>query len=303
MRIAITGATGVIGQHLVEALDCAKIHLIGRSGKKLKALFENRPGRRCFEVDYSAASMETALKGVDAVVHLAAVRPDKSLTRFSNYAENIRTTANLFQACRKHGIANIVFISTASIYNPAINQVPFTEEERVSPSSYYAISKLTGENLSCLYGLNVKSLRLAPFIGLGERTQYMRMAFIQRAVGKKNLTIFGKGKGRREYIYAKDAVNAIRLALRKPNMSGIFNIGMGCSIDNLGYANLVNDVFCRGALDIRFAHEKSENGGHYLMSSEKTKEKLGFIPHYTLEKALMDLRASLKGENSRENPI
>ena len=81
------------------------------------------------------------------------------------------------------------------------------------------------EKLGLPFGLHLKSLRIASVIGLGERPEYFRMAYIYRVLRKEPLHIYGDGRGEREYVYAKDVARAIRLALDKPELSAVMNVG------------------------------------------------------------------------------
>ena len=294
MRIAVTGATGVLGQYVVKELsqdhDCL---LLGRSIEKLNSTFKIRSRYRLFAVDYSIHSLESALTDVQSLVHLAGLRPGDGVNGPEIYRENVRITGNVFEACGNLGITNVVFASSGSVYTTGIDSLPFIEDRDVSPSSFYAAGKVAMEKLGCVFGLKLKSLRVASIIGIGENPGYMRMAFIYRARRCAPLIILGDGADRREYIYGKDAARAISLALEKPELAAVINIGSGESVSHWEYANKVNQVFAGGKSEIIIKREKVGDVESYLMSSKKALELLDFKPEFDLVNTLNDLKRDM----------
>ena len=296
MKIAVTGATGVIGRRLVSSLSTGdECHVLGRSAERLNLLFGSYDNANLFAVDYSIDSLKPAFEGVEGVVHLAGIRPGKSVHEPDLYRENLRMTINVFEACRLLNISNVVFASSSSVYTPGVDAVPFEEDTDLFPATLYAAGKLACEKAGAAFGLCIKSLRIAPVIGMGEPEEYMRMAYIYRAVKKDTLYIYGDGKGEREYAYVKDVGRAILLALGKPDLSTVVNIGCGTSISQQDYAELVNRIFAKGQCDIVFMPEKKGYRDIHRMSSRKTRNVLGYAPAFTLEEAFNDLCAGIAG--------
>ena len=290
--VAITGASGVLGQALVAALPDCRVRILGRCGENLSRCFPAQNEEDLYAVDYSVAQLRHALTEVDCLVHLAGVRPDAMKKTLSAYQENIRIAEALFQVCAELSIRNVVYASTSAVYSSARNLVPFCERQCVAPSGFYALSKLMVEYLGGLYGLKQKSLRIAPVISPDENPAYMRMAFIHKALKGQDLNICAISH--REYIYYKDVVAAIVLALKKTELSGVFNIGSGVSVSNLDYAQSVNQVLAQGALNIRLAADCCEDGEAHVMACDKAQRELGFTASYSLDAAIRDI-----GENLR----
>lgn len=297
MKIAITGSTGGIGRFLVDAISENTIHLLGRSREKLREVFVPSENRMLIETDYSPDSLKLALEGVTTVIHLAAVRPKSGLIRFSDYSDNIEISINLFHICQEMGIENFIFASSGSVYNPAVNPLPFDEDQPVMPITFYAKSKRMVEYLGETYGMKMKSLRFARVISLYERKEYMRMAFIYNALEKKPLVVHGCGTGAHEYIYIKDVVAAIMAAVRRPDISGVFNIGMGTAISNHQYAMVANEIFADNRSEIVLDNTHAADSKRYVMSGRKAANLLGFKPIYPLEAAFREMRDCLSRES------
>lgn len=300
MRVAVTGATGVLGRYFVDAFTTASqmrhvdepappsLLLVGRTLQKLENTFGRRTDLQFVQTDYSVADLERNLRGVSAVVHLAARRPEAGTQSLGDFVCNILTTEALLIACRTLGITNLVFASTGSVYSSAFNQRPFTEDQAVCPHSFYAISKLACEALGPRYGVKMKSLRLAQLVAVGEREQYMLMSFISQALSGENIVVFGTGHGTREYLYAKDAAEALLAALRKPDEHGVFNVGMGRAISHIELASTIASVFEAPAPETD--PTRPSDTSRALMDGGRFARRFDWRPRTTLAEALSEIR-------------
>lgn len=293
MKIAITGGRGFVGKYLLDLLseryDCV---VLGR-GKQEN--FEVN-GRKIsyIQTNYEKEQLMYQLEGVQSVVHMAAKKYEPN-EQISDYFTSINASDNLFFACAALGITNVVFLSSRGVYG--VNQkIPWQEETETFPSTFYGISKITIEKIAAYYNnrydLNIKSLRLAQVIGLGEREGYMIRTFLNQAIHKKRLKVWGEGKGSRDYIYVKDVVRAIEKSLENDKLKGIMNIGSNIITSHKEVAETINNVFDNtGNLD--FLKNQKEDEAKYLMDSSKAASVLGWTPKWTLRKALIDMREQL----------
>ena len=295
MRIIITGGSGFIGKWFVRGF--ADEHELIVLGRNRETLIPGVKDSDCtyLQTDYSTAHLCELLQGSDAVVHLAAKRTGAE--DLESYWPNMALSYNLFDSCLKTGIKNVVALSTISVYSPA-NPLPWSEDQKVSPLTLYGISKVTMENLAEYYNqvhnLNIKCLRVAQVLGLYERSGFMLNTFIEKACRQEKLKVYGKGEGRREYIYVKDVAGAINKALDDHVPAGIFNIGTGVNISHLELGNLVNDVFDnKGNLSLVPGME--EDKSVYLMDISKAENIMGWIPKWSLVEGLTDIKAIMAG--------
>lgn len=290
MRIAITGATGFIGKWLLKTIpddfDCI---LLGRKTYKDYLTI----GKRKFEyvkTDFSFEDLTSKLKGLDGVIHLAATRVGKD--EFSSYIPNITVSENIFKSCIENDIKNIVCISSISVYSNS-NVIPWDENQRVSPVSFYGISKVAMENLADYYNrkksMKIKSLRVAQVVGYGERPGYMLMTFINNAFEGKTLNVFGEGAGKREYIYIKDVVDAILCAIKKSELDGVFNIGTGVNVSHNELAQTINSVF-NNEVNIKYIKDIVEDKSIFLMDNSLAEEKLNWKAKWSLKEGIEDIK-------------
>jgi UDP-glucose 4-epimerase len=149
MTVLITGATGLVGArllpHLVEAgLNCRALL---RPGKEVSSGMVWAEGNLL-----DTASLASAVEGISAVVHLAAVfrTPDTDLI----WRSNLEGTRNLIAAVKAHAPeARFILASTSNIYD-ADSRRPSREDDTAAPQQAYPASKLAAENALRESGLN-----------------------------------------------------------------------------------------------------------------------------------------------------
>lgn len=295
MFVAVTGGSGFIGQWLLRTLgDQHSLLILGRDLNKKELIVDDKEFKY-FVTDYSVDSLLKILENCEAVVHLSAKRSGKEHGTFLGFADNVLISANLFEACKILKIRNIVNVSSVAVYS-YLNQLPWAEDQNIHPLSFYGISKATTEELADYYnyehGLRIKTLRLAQVVGMGEREGFLLMEFVKRAFNKQILYVYGKGQGRREYIYVKDVVDAIAAVLKYPGEFGVFNVGTDKNIYNYELAEVINDVF-DNRNNLKFLSDYPEDKTTRLMSSEKAKNTFNWQAKWSLKDAFWDMKKSM----------
>jgi len=293
LKIAITGGRGFVGKYLLDLLsehhDCI---VLGRGEQEI---FDIKGGKVSYvQTNYEKEQLIQQLEGVQAVVHMAAKKYEPN-EQMSDYFTSINLSDNLFSACSVLNITNIVFLSSRTVYgvNP---KIPWKEETKTSPNTFYGISKVTIEKLAEYYNnkynLKIKTLRLAQIIGFGEREGYMISTFLNQAIHKKRLQVFGEGKGARDYIYVKDVARAIEKSLEKDKIKGVFNIGSNKSTLHRELAETINNTFNNvGNLD--FLQDIKEDKSISLMNCDKAASILDWKVKWTLQEALAEMKTIL----------
>ena len=162
MKILVTGATGKIGSRLCKRLAQRGDHVRAfvRDATRAAELREHHVELAEGDLTH-AASLEAAVRGVDAVVHCAAFF--RGATAEQAHAVNDVGTRNLATAARAAAVSRFIFTSTGLVYGPTGGR-PAREEDPCAPIDAYPASKLAAERfLLGMEGLDVRVLRL-PFV-------------------------------------------------------------------------------------------------------------------------------------------
>ncbi len=137
--ILVTGGSGFIGGHLVEAL-CSR-------GDRVRCLVRRKlatPAAVVWGDLVSGAGVEEALEGVDLVIHLAGTT--KALKVEDYYLGNVRATEKLALAVAARGI-RMVHVSSLAAVGPSLDGTAVGEDDEARPVTHYGKSKLEGERI------------------------------------------------------------------------------------------------------------------------------------------------------------
>lgn len=293
MKIAITGGSGFLGKYVVDGILREDNIPIIFSRRKIDSL-EN--GIEYRVTDYSKSDLMVKLSDIDAVVHLAAKRGSQG--RIAEFHDNEILTQDLYDACIKRDIKNIVYASTISVYSDE-ELLPWKETQLPAPELMYGVSKLANEYIGNMYskkkGLSIINLRFAHLYGFNEQNNYMINRFLRQAFHREQLVINTKSVAKREFLYAKDAAKAVVCALKQSSISGTFNIGSGEALTNYEVADKINEVFGNnGNLLVKNPNAVEEIRPSY-MDSSKAEEVLMFSPDYTFSAALSEIYTLMRG--------
>ena len=163
MRVLITGAAGKVGSRLVKrlALRDDNIRALVRDPSRAAGLRAQRVEiMRGDLLDHS--SLESAVRGVDAVVHCASVYFDEAAP-VQAQAVNELGTRRLAVLARNAGVKRFVFTSTGLVYGDTGGRVAREDDVCAPPPGYFASKLATERELLAVEGLDVRILRL-PFV-------------------------------------------------------------------------------------------------------------------------------------------
>ena len=284
----VTGSSGFIGRHLIDALKNEKINILEVS-------------RSTNSIDITKWEQVEKIPGQDMVFHLAGITNIQKA--FSNprdvYFSNCVGTLNILEWCRNNHINKMIYISSFVYGSPLY--LPIDEKHPVAPNNPYSQSKLIGEDLckaySRDYGFNVIILRLFNIYGPHHKGNFLIPQILSQL--PKGEVKLGNPVPKRDFIYINDAVNAI-LAASIADIHGcdIFNIASGMSYSAEEVANiLIGIYFKETGKKISITYTKYNRKGEIadtIANIEKAKKILKWKPMIDIETGLsMTLRAYL----------
>jgi len=240
VRVCVTGAAGFVASHLAERLLAAGHDVTGiddmSSGRR-----ENVPaGVRLVEGDIRhAGAVQAAMRGCDAVAHLAAIPsvPASLADPRSNVAVAVVGTLEVLEAARAAGASRVVFASSCAIYGDSDR--PLHERAPLRPLSPYAAGKASAESLVTVWGslgwLSTCSLRLFNVYGPRQSGAYGAVVplFAEAARAGLPVRIDGDGQQRRSFVHVDDVARAFVLALESDATGPINVAGEQVSLLNL----------------------------------------------------------------------
>jgi len=304
LRVLVTGGAGFIGSHLVKALVKAghQVRVLDNlstgSIENLTDVLDAIEFVRGDIRDYG--TVESAVRGVNAVVHLAAlIDVAESVEKPDLYFDvNVIGTYNVAKALRN--IDTFVFTSSSAVYGEPI-KVPIPEDHPLMPKSPYAASKVSGEAFVQAFanqcGFRPMILRLFNVYGPKQSRAYagVIIEFIRRVSRGEPLIIFGDGEQTRDFVHVSDIVNAIMLSLKNEKARGVFNIGSGEAITINQLARLI--IKMAGKEDLKLIHAPSRPGDikYSVANITRVKRELRFEPKMKLELGIKELLKNYKG--------
>lgn len=161
--ILVTGGTGFVGRHLVDALLARgeAVRVLSRNASALPA----RRGLDMAAGDLAdPVSIEHATRGVERVVHLAARIGRHGDEQEALYDFNVKSAAAIAAAAGRGGVRHFVHVSSGGVYGDGDDATPHSERAVPRPGSAYERSKLAGEQAvtSALTGSGARLTILRP---------------------------------------------------------------------------------------------------------------------------------------------
>jgi len=309
--VLVTGGCGYVGSVLVPRLLAADA--VGRvvvldslaSGSPRTLLGTGLPDadlefRRGDVREYG--DVETAARGVDAVVHLAAITGADSThdRRAETHAVNADGTDNVVTAAGKLGVDTVVLASSCNNYGRAA-ATELDETTEPAPLNPYAESKQRAEELladaSAAYGFDATALRMSTNHGYapGIRFNLVVNAFVFRALTGRPLTVYGDGSNWRPFIHVRDAARAFERAALDPDAwpRAVYNVG--ADDENYRIAEVAEVVRDELDADLDITYLRDRNPGPSYHVDFGRLAETGFEPRTTLREGVRDLAARFGG--------
>ena len=300
----VTGCAGFVGSHLAERLLSMGHEVVGvdnLSTGRLKnmAAFAGHPMFHFHQRDINEPGLmddlRTAHPGLNRVFHLAAiVSVFWSMTHEQETMEtNWEATRRLHDQARDMGCKTFVFAGSAAEYGET-DKLPIKEsdaDEHTVQLSPYGRAKYLSSRLMDSGGFGC-SLRFFNIFGPRQdpKSPYSGVIsiFIDRALAKADMTIFGDGNQTRDFIFVSDVVESYLLAagmLDNEPLKGIYNVARGKETTILEMAERVR---ASTGADVRILFAPAREGDIVRSLSDPSRiMALGFAPEVKLDQGLV----------------
>jgi nucleoside-diphosphate-sugar epimerase len=304
----ITGGCGYIGSALVpQLLGDDRVGTVvvfdslasGSPANLAGAVTDDLSFRRGDVREYG--DVESATRGVDTIVHLAAITGASSThnRREETFAVNRDGTENVLTAAGKFDVDTVVLASSCNNYGRAATR-DIDEETTQSPLNPYAESKVAAENVLAdaveTHGINGTAVRMSTNYGWapGIRFNLVVNHFVFRALTDRPLTVYGDGSNWRPFIHVEDAARAYAAAALEPEAWPQLTYNVGSAEENYRIAEIAEVVSEELDRDIDITYLEDEHPGpSYHVNFDRLAET-GFEPEWTLREGVRNIANHLR---------
>lgn len=307
-KILIVGGAGYLGSVLTRLLLAEKMQIrvldnLSYGDHGIRSL-RKRKNFHFLEGDCGNIShLIQAMKGMDAVIHLAAIVGDPAcaLNPEETLKTNYLSTKLIAESAKFNQINKFLFISSCSVYGASKNKEPLTESSSLNPVSLYAKTKIHSEEavLSMADGnFSPTIFRFATLYGVSPRMRFDLVvnALTAQAYNEKRISIFG-GSQYRPFLEVSDAARACFLWVKSPLArvgKEIFNIGSDEQNHRIAeVGSFIKQIIPETSIEVK---KKKEDKRDYYVSFRKARDTIGFIPQNTLLKSIAEIRKLFDNE-------
>jgi len=308
-KILITGGAGFMGLHMIDALlrrgvDVRVIdNFMCSSRETFKDYFK--------KVDFlegdirDPQAVKKAVKGMDAVLHFAAIRSVVKTVEDPLLAHEVNATGALLllHYSSEAKVRHFIFTSTSSVYGEATARFQ-KEEGSLKPISPYGAAKLAAEHYAGYYykkeGLPTTSVRIFNVYGPRQNPESRYSLVVPGVLSKilkmESPVIDGSGEQTRDFVYVGDILEAVFRILGHPKAFGqVYNLGSGktTSINTLVKTLL---RLCGSGLKPVCGPRRPADPERTCADISKIKKELGWSPKISLEQGLKEVVSWARNE-------
>jgi len=298
-RLLVAGAAGFIGSNFVRHLrrtrpdvEITVLDKLTYAGNLANlAELDGQPGYRFVHGDICDEKLVDSLAAeTDAIVNFAAeTHVDRSLMDpFAFVETDVRGTAVLCEAARKHGHEVFLLISTDEVYGD-VREGRSTETDPLKPRSPYSASKAGGEHIAQAYaesfGLPLLVTRGSNNYGPHQYPEKLIPVLITNAIDDRPLPLYNDGSAVRDYVFVDDHCRAIDQVLHEAPVGNVYNIGTGVETSGLQVAEAVLAIMGKPKSLIEFVADRPGHDYRYALDISRI-TALGWEPQVELGEGL-----------------
>ena len=288
MNIAIVGANGFIGKHLVNQLSENQKNKLFLFGTNELSQFSESYNYSRINLNNSEELLQS-FKNIDLVFYLASASiPASSWENPKSEIENnLLPFINFLECLVQLNVKKIIFTSSAgTIYGSSAQKL--NEDSNKKPFSPHGINKVTMEYylnyFEAKYNLKHDIFRVSNIYGEGQNTLKglgIINTFLEKIISEKEITVFGNGEIIRNYIYVKDVAKALSYSCYfNIHQSAIYNLS---SDDSFSINEIIEKIktITNEDFKINYKETRGSDNPKILLENSKIKDafkELKFTP-------------------------
>jgi GDP-L-fucose synthase len=306
-RVAVTGASGLIGSYVVKLLRGLGVGIVRAIVHARSPNEFTKMAHEIVEVDLMRAPLDPKVfEGCSVVVSCAGITggvnlPSQDPVSYVGPASVI--AMNTLHAAHLAHVERIGWLSSTTVYPPLPR--PAVEDDSHLPDALYPLYRGIGESkrfIEKLYayyheaaGIGTAVIRPAGAYGrfdnFDERTSHVLPGMVTRALNLKpgqSFDVWGDGEDVRDFIHAQDVARCLLLAICKDTTARPYNAASGLGVTTKTLAKIV--LYAAGSVaNIKTQPNMPTALRARLVDITRAQEELGFTPEISLARGVQDV--------------
>jgi GDP-L-fucose synthase len=299
--VTVAGASGFVGQHLVEKLSLL--------GVKVKAVFNEHPiSNEIQGVEYVRANLmsqegaRVAARDTDVFVMAAASSSGAAVMAnnpLAHLVPNVVMNGLTMESCLEAGVGKYCFISSNTVYPPSEEPMKEGDASGEFFSSYEVVAemKLFSEKMAEFFStksstpMDTLVIRPGNLYGpkdkFGDGKSKVIPALIKRAVGREDpFSVWGDGKDIKDFLYIDDFIEALTIAISQESKFDILNVASGQSVPLKEVIEKILRISGNASAKLEFDESKPSMIPVRRIDISRATQQLGWTPKVDLESGL-----------------
>jgi UDP-glucose 4-epimerase len=301
MSTLVTGGAGFIGSNLVEDLLASGEEVVVLDNMHTGSKINLEGLRGLLRIVQASCNDIPGLDLSPEKIYHLGIPSSSPMYKKDPFlvGEAINGTTAIFELARRIS-ARVIYASSSSLYS-GLNP-PHREDMHIQVTDYYTEARLAIERIAELYKrlFNVDSIGMRFFSVYGPKErakkQYANMVtqFLWEMQDGRSPVIFGDGSQTRDFIYVKDVIRALQMAMDS-SYHGVLNVGTGKAYSFNEVVGMLNQKL-ESAVEPKYTENPIKNYvQHTMADTSKCREILKFEAQYTLKEGIDKLVEYYRG--------
>jgi UDP-glucose 4-epimerase len=293
--VVITGASGRLSQALSQHFSSSSLFKVRLVSTQERAGY----------FSYEEMLTNEFLHQADIILHLAwSSVPRISEQKFGvEWLQDIPLLVRILKAIGEghHSHIHLIFFSSAGAIYGNYTETPAREDTPCNPANMYGWAKLHAEQLieqhSLRFGIPTTVLRITNVYGIGSRRndqQGVIPYLIKAALDGNEMSIWGDGTARKDYLYINDLIEATDILVKQKAL-GLFNVSQGSSYSLKEIIAIVEQV-SGNKISINYKDAFFGDNTQVVVDSNKIRNTLMWKPRITIAEGVRRTFQKLKNE-------